>query len=72
MELLHVAQAGGPLHQRAHGRAIALDLGFNVDDVARVEAEGLYGVDAVGRVVECDCGRAQADGRWLKVARRRS
>ena len=25
-ELLHVAQAGGPLHQRAHRRAVALDL----------------------------------------------
>ena len=60
MELLHVAQAGGPLHQRAHGRAIALDLGFDVDDVAGAEAEGFDGIDAVGRVVESNgCRRKQ-------------
>ena len=28
-ELLHVAQAGGPLDQRAHRRAVALDLGLD-------------------------------------------
>ena len=51
-ELFHVAQAGGPCDQRAHRRAVALDLGLDGDHVAGVEAEGLHHVEAIGRVVE--------------------
>ena len=40
-KLFHVAQAGGPLNERAHRRAIARHPGVDRDDVARIEMEGL-------------------------------
>ena len=69
LQLLHVAQAGGPLDQRAQRSAIARHLGFDVDDIAGIEAEGLDGVDAVGRVVECNRGgrKDEAGGRGLRA-----
>jgi hypothetical protein len=69
LELFHVAQAGGPLDQRADRRAVALDLGLDGDDVARVEAEGLHHIDAVGRVVKGDRGgrKHAAGGRGLRA-----
>ena len=48
----------GHCDQRAHRRAVALHLGVDADHVARIEVEGLHDVEAVGRVVEGDRGRA--------------
>ena len=58
-ELLHIAQAGGPLNQRPHRRAVTLDLGIDGDHVAGVEAEGLYHIKAVGGVVEGESAGSQ-------------
>ena len=70
MELLHVAQAGGPFNEGAHGHAIALHLGFDADHVARIKAEGFHGIDAVGRVFKSNRRRRkeQAGGRGLRAA----
>ena len=38
-KLFHITQARGPLDQRAHRRAVALDLGVDGDHVAGIEAE---------------------------------
>ena len=63
-ELLHIAQACRPLHQRAHRRAIALHFGIDADHIAGIEAEGLHHIQPIGGVVEGErVGRQHQAGR---------
>ncbi len=54
LEFFHVAEARGPLQQRAHRLPVALDLDLGPDHIARSEAERLYHVDAALGIVEAD------------------
>ena len=49
-----IAEAAGPGQQGAHRNTVALHLNLCCHHVARVEAEGLHHVQAVGSVVERD------------------
>ncbi len=64
-------EPGGPVHQGAHRRAVALDLGLDVDHVARIEAEGLHHIEAVGGVVKGERAGRLKDARRRSCARRR-
>ena len=71
-ELLHVAEARGPLHQRAHRHAVALHRRFDIDHITGIEPEGLHHVEPIGGVVVGQRGGSQhqAGRRRLRALHR--